>query len=142
MQALRRRLRQRSDVGTLSQMLRHLRALVKESSSIRSANHLFSSFRRSKSSNRHSSSRTTITKDHTQRPAGSRSNRLVRKTLLKMHPPVPLPRSAKRRGYYGWAMVDAGNFAIHILSQEARQKYFLNQSQWQLFPPQSTSADI
>ncbi|KAF8415647.1 hypothetical protein L210DRAFT_3585319, partial [Boletus edulis BED1] len=35
--------------------------------------------------------RTTITKDHTQRPAGSRSNRLVRKTLLKMHPPVPLP---------------------------------------------------
>ncbi|KAF8121942.1 hypothetical protein EV363DRAFT_1588259 [Boletus edulis] len=56
--------------------------------------------------------------------------RLVRKTLLKMHPPVPLPRSAKRRGYYGWAMVDAGNFAVHILSQEARQKYFLNQSQW------------
>jgi ribosomal silencing factor RsfS len=26
----------------------------------------------------------------------------------------------------GWAMVDAGNFAVHILSKEARQKYFEN----------------
>lgn len=47
-----------------------------------------------------------------------------------MQPPVTLPRNAKRRGHHGWAMVDAGNFVVHILSQEARQKYFLNQSQW------------
>ncbi|KIJ16729.1 hypothetical protein PAXINDRAFT_112742 [Paxillus involutus ATCC 200175] len=56
--------------------------------------------------------------------------RLVRKTLLKMDPPVILPPNSKRRGHHGWAMVDAGNFAVHIVSREARQKFFLNQSQW------------
>ncbi|KAF9246108.1 hypothetical protein BU15DRAFT_39587 [Melanogaster broomeanus] len=56
--------------------------------------------------------------------------RLVRKTLLKMDPPVTLSPNSKRRGHHGWAMVDAGNFAVHILSGEARRKYFLNQSQW------------
>ncbi|KIJ68926.1 hypothetical protein HYDPIDRAFT_80914 [Hydnomerulius pinastri MD-312] len=56
--------------------------------------------------------------------------RLVRKTLLKMDPPVTLPPNSKRRGHYGWAMVDAGNFAVHILSREAQQKYFKNQTAW------------
>ncbi|KAF8447466.1 hypothetical protein L210DRAFT_3501128 [Boletus edulis BED1] len=177
MQALRRRLRQRSDVGTLSQMLRHLRALgswTLNLSTIENLPHTSSqnrmnSSRPSRSSKRAlpyaqpitfsrasdarsqgtvtHSSRTTITLPKTipkgrwgrsrpysgegiQDDQGGISNWVVTAQLLKMHPPVPLPRSAKRRGYYGWAMVDAGNFAVHILSQEARQKYFLNQSQW------------
>ncbi|KAH7889265.1 hypothetical protein F5I97DRAFT_1934210 [Phlebopus sp. FC_14] len=56
--------------------------------------------------------------------------RLVRKTLLKMDPPVSLPPNSKRRGHYGWAMLDAGTFAVHILSRDARLKYFENQAQW------------
>ncbi|KAF8415138.1 hypothetical protein L210DRAFT_3587949, partial [Boletus edulis BED1] len=46
---------------------------------------------------------------HYQRPypkaGGVAVEQASAKKLLKMHPPVPLPRSAKRRGYYGWAMV-------------------------------------
>lgn len=56
--------------------------------------------------------------------------RLVRKTLLTMDPPVLLPPNSKRRGYNGWAMIDAGNFAVHVLSRDARQKYFENINQW------------
>ncbi|KAF7968570.1 hypothetical protein HWV62_30115 [Athelia sp. TMB] len=53
--------------------------------------------------------------------------RVVRKTLLSMQPPVALPqKSAKSRPTGGWAMIDAGNFAVHIMSKEARAKYFEN----------------
>ncbi|KAG5646646.1 hypothetical protein DXG03_002636 [Asterophora parasitica] len=50
--------------------------------------------------------------------------RTVRKTLLTVEPPLPLPPNSKRRMHNGWAMIDAGDFAIHILSKEAREKYF------------------
>lgn len=46
--------------------------------------------------------------------------------LLSIKPPIPLPPNSKRRMHNGWAMIDAGNFAVHILSKEARQKYFEN----------------
>ncbi|KAH8833812.1 hypothetical protein DL96DRAFT_1810199 [Flagelloscypha sp. PMI_526] len=50
--------------------------------------------------------------------------RVIRKTLLGMQPPVLLPTNSKQRMQNGWAMVDAGQFAVHILSREARLKYF------------------
>ncbi|KAG1827002.1 uncharacterized protein BJ212DRAFT_1309802 [Suillus subaureus] len=50
--------------------------------------------------------------------------RQVRKTLLSMDPPLPLPPNSKRRMLNGWAMIDAGKFAVHILSRDARRKYF------------------
>ncbi|KZP20784.1 hypothetical protein FIBSPDRAFT_529225 [Athelia psychrophila] len=53
--------------------------------------------------------------------------RVVRKTLLSVQPPLPLPqKSAKGRPTNGWAMIDAGNFAVHIMSKQARMKYFEN----------------
>ncbi|KAF8894514.1 hypothetical protein BD779DRAFT_1501556 [Infundibulicybe gibba] len=51
--------------------------------------------------------------------------RVVRKTLLERQPPLPIPTNSKRRMHNGWAMVDAGDFAVHILSKEAREKYFM-----------------
>ncbi|KAH7923847.1 hypothetical protein BV22DRAFT_1092015 [Leucogyrophana mollusca] len=56
--------------------------------------------------------------------------RMVRKTLLEMQPPLPLPPNSKRKMHNGWAMIDAGNFAVHILSTEARQKYFERRTDW------------
>ncbi|KAI6131885.1 hypothetical protein EDD17DRAFT_1438992, partial [Pisolithus thermaeus] len=50
--------------------------------------------------------------------------RAVRKTLLTMDTPIRLPPSSKKRAHNGWAIVDAGNFAVHILSRDSRQKYF------------------
>ncbi|KAF8201431.1 hypothetical protein BJ912DRAFT_501304 [Pholiota molesta] len=54
--------------------------------------------------------------------------RLVRKTLLKMEPPVPLAPKRRTNGSE-WVLVDAGNFAIHVVSKAAREKYF-NQVDW------------
>ncbi|CDO69378.1 hypothetical protein BN946_scf184575.g3 [Trametes cinnabarina] len=56
--------------------------------------------------------------------------RIVRKTLLSVDPPLPLPPNSKRRVNGGWAMIDVGNFAIHILSKEAREKYFPDRREW------------
>ncbi|KAH6918637.1 hypothetical protein BKA70DRAFT_1554667 [Coprinopsis sp. MPI-PUGE-AT-0042] len=50
--------------------------------------------------------------------------RVVRKVLLDRTPPVTLPPKSRRQMQNGWAMIDAGNFAVHILSKEAREKYF------------------
>jgi len=50
--------------------------------------------------------------------------RMVRKTLLTAKPPLPLPPNSKRTFTDGWAMLDAGEFAVHVVSREARQKYF------------------
>ncbi|KAF8628470.1 hypothetical protein AX15_003982 [Amanita polypyramis BW_CC] len=50
--------------------------------------------------------------------------RVVRKSLLSHNPPLSLPPNHKRRLHNGWAMVDAGDFAVHILSAEARERYF------------------
>ncbi|KAH9484326.1 hypothetical protein JR316_0003807 [Psilocybe cubensis] len=55
--------------------------------------------------------------------------RLVRKTLLTREPPVPLaPKSRHARGTE-WVLIDAGSFAIHILSKASRERYF-NQVSW------------
>ncbi|KAG5727668.1 hypothetical protein E4T56_gene12260 [Termitomyces sp. T112] len=56
--------------------------------------------------------------------------RVVRKALLTIDPPLPLPPNAKRRMHNGWAMIDAGDFAVHILSREAREKYFDSSRAW------------
>ncbi|KAI8999020.1 hypothetical protein BD414DRAFT_476745 [Trametes punicea] len=56
--------------------------------------------------------------------------RTVRKTLLSVDPPLPLPPNSKRRVNGGWAMIDAGDFAIHIVSKEAREKYFPDRREW------------
>jgi ribosomal silencing factor RsfS len=40
-----------------------------------------------------------------------------------MEPPLGL--NSKERKHNGWAMVDAGYFAVHVLSKEAREKYFM-----------------
>lgn len=44
--------------------------------------------------------------------------------LLTHLPPLPLPPNIKRRVNGGWAMIDAGDFAVHIVSKEAREKFF------------------
>lgn len=41
-----------------------------------------------------------------------------------MEPGLELAPNSKRRMDYGWAMVDAGDFAVHVLSKDAREKYF------------------
>lgn len=46
------------------------------------------------------------------------------KQLLSVEPPLPLPPNSKRRTHNGWALIDAGDFAVHILSKEAREKYW------------------
>ncbi|KAH8117586.1 hypothetical protein DFH11DRAFT_1575900 [Phellopilus nigrolimitatus] len=46
------------------------------------------------------------------------------KQLLKAEPPVSLPPNRKRREQDGWGMLDAGDFAVHVLSRSAREKYF------------------
>jgi len=56
--------------------------------------------------------------------------RVIRKALLTVDPPLPLPPNSKRRMHNGWAMIDAGDFAVHILSKEAREKYFSKWSEW------------
>ncbi|EMD34434.1 hypothetical protein CERSUDRAFT_107608 [Gelatoporia subvermispora B] len=50
--------------------------------------------------------------------------RIVRKTLLTAVPPLPIAPNLKKRYDSHWIMIDAGEFAVHILSQRAREKYF------------------
>ena len=50
--------------------------------------------------------------------------------LLTADPPLPLPPNNKRRANGAWAMIDAGDFAVHILSKEAREKYFPDRRDW------------
>jgi len=50
--------------------------------------------------------------------------RIVRKSLLSNDPPVQLPPNKKRRVQDGWGVLDAGDFAVHVLSRSARQKFF------------------
>jgi len=56
--------------------------------------------------------------------------RLVRKTLLSMDPPLQLSKKTRKDIHDGWAMVDAGEFAVHVLSAGARGRYFENRSLW------------
>ncbi|TRM57567.1 hypothetical protein BD626DRAFT_514316 [Schizophyllum amplum] len=48
----------------------------------------------------------------------------VRRTLSSMDPPIALPLNQKRGTYNGWAMIDAGSFAVHIMSKPIRDKFF------------------
>ncbi|KIP07979.1 hypothetical protein PHLGIDRAFT_29806 [Phlebiopsis gigantea 11061_1 CR5-6] len=50
--------------------------------------------------------------------------RIVRKSLLSAQPPLPLPIKRKREVSDGWQMIDAGEFAVHIVSQAAREQFF------------------
>ncbi|KAJ7109295.1 hypothetical protein C8R44DRAFT_635362 [Mycena epipterygia] len=50
--------------------------------------------------------------------------RVVRKTLLAVEPPLPIPPNSKQRVNNGWAMIDAGTFAVHVLSKQAKERYF------------------
>ncbi|KII88987.1 hypothetical protein PLICRDRAFT_108890 [Plicaturopsis crispa FD-325 SS-3] len=56
--------------------------------------------------------------------------RVIRKTLLTMQPPLPLPPNSKRRDHNGWALVDAGDFAVHVLSKDAWERYFGDPQRW------------
>ncbi|PPQ78082.1 hypothetical protein CVT25_015616 [Psilocybe cyanescens] len=55
--------------------------------------------------------------------------RLVRKTLLTREPPVPLAPKSRHSSGTEWVLIDAGTFAIHIVSKGARERYF-NQVAW------------
>ncbi|KAJ3726158.1 hypothetical protein C8R42DRAFT_694827 [Lentinula raphanica] len=50
--------------------------------------------------------------------------RLVRKSLLAAQPPLPLPPNSKRRMQNGWAIIDGGDFVVHVLSKGVRERYF------------------
>ncbi|KAJ7285925.1 hypothetical protein C8J57DRAFT_652892 [Mycena rebaudengoi] len=50
--------------------------------------------------------------------------RIARKQLLSVEPPLPIPPNSKQRVNNGWAMIDAGSFAVHLVSKEARLRYF------------------
>ncbi|EIW85000.1 hypothetical protein CONPUDRAFT_149864 [Coniophora puteana RWD-64-598 SS2] len=56
--------------------------------------------------------------------------RTVRKTLLGLTPPVPLPPKSKRRMNNGWAMIDAGNFIVHVVGKDTKAKYFSHNQEW------------
>ncbi|KAF7796934.1 hypothetical protein EIP86_008120 [Pleurotus ostreatoroseus] len=57
--------------------------------------------------------------------------RVVRKTLLSTEPPLALPHNHKRRVSDGWSMLDVGEFAVHIVSRAARERYFPAERRWQ-----------
>ncbi|KAJ3810653.1 hypothetical protein F5876DRAFT_41338 [Lentinula aff. lateritia] len=50
--------------------------------------------------------------------------RQVRKFLLTAQPPLLLPPNSRRRMQNGWALVDGGDFAVHVLSKGVRERYF------------------
>jgi ribosomal silencing factor RsfS len=50
--------------------------------------------------------------------------RVIRKTLLGHEPPFLLPPKSRRQAGTGWVMIDAGPFAVHVLSKDARERYF------------------
>jgi len=50
--------------------------------------------------------------------------------LLSTDPPLQLPRNTRKDTYDEWAMVDAGEFAVHVLSAAARWRYFGDRSLW------------
>ncbi|KAA1471304.1 hypothetical protein DENSPDRAFT_103783 [Dentipellis sp. KUC8613] len=56
--------------------------------------------------------------------------RLVRKTLSSAQPPLTLPLNSRRAINDGWAMLDAGDFAVHVVSGSARERFFSNRESW------------
>ena len=47
-----------------------------------------------------------------------------------MDPPLQLSKKTRTDTHDGWAMVDAGEFAVHVLSAQARERYFSERSRW------------
>ncbi|VDC07805.1 unnamed protein product [Peniophora sp. CBMAI 1063] len=54
----------------------------------------------------------------------------TRKSMVAHNRPVHLPTRSQWKVDSGWKMVDANDFAIHILTKEARQTYFENTDVW------------
>ncbi|KAK0483561.1 hypothetical protein IW261DRAFT_1561375 [Armillaria novae-zelandiae] len=50
----------------------------------------------------------------------------VVRVLLEVNPPLPIPPNLKGRMLNEWAMIDAGDFAVHVLSRAVRERYFVN----------------
>ncbi|KZT60370.1 hypothetical protein CALCODRAFT_553654 [Calocera cornea HHB12733] len=50
--------------------------------------------------------------------------RSTRAVLTKQHPELRLPPRSRRAALDGWAMLDLGDTAVHILSRSARDKWF------------------
>lgn len=50
--------------------------------------------------------------------------------LLSMDPPLQIPKKTRKDIHDGWTMVDAGEFAVHVLSAKARERYFGDRSIW------------
>ena len=50
--------------------------------------------------------------------------------FLSHEPPILLPPKSRRQAETGWVMIDAGPFAVHVLSKDAREKYFNHQTEW------------
>ncbi|EKM55900.1 uncharacterized protein PHACADRAFT_256835 [Phanerochaete carnosa HHB-10118-sp] len=50
--------------------------------------------------------------------------RVVRKSLLSVDPPLPLAQKRRRPVNDGWLMIDAGEFAVHVVSRAAREQFF------------------
>ncbi|EJU05469.1 hypothetical protein DACRYDRAFT_43354, partial [Dacryopinax primogenitus] len=48
--------------------------------------------------------------------------RSLRVLLSKQHPSLPLPPRTRKQAEDGWAMLDLGDTAVHILSRTARDK--------------------
>ncbi|KZT24120.1 hypothetical protein NEOLEDRAFT_1242818 [Neolentinus lepideus HHB14362 ss-1] len=72
-----------------------------------------------------------VVKEGTERRGAVESVvRLVRRSLCKMQPPLHLPPQNRRKVNDTWAMVDGGNFAVHILSKSAKEKYFTRMDEW------------
>jgi len=53
----------------------------------------------------------------------------IRSTLQHIDPTLPIPRNRRQFTEEGWAMIDVGDVAIHVLSKAARHKYF-GSEQW------------
>lgn len=50
--------------------------------------------------------------------------------LLSVDPPLALPHNHKRKVEDGWSMLDVEDFAVHIVSRVAREKYFPAERRW------------
>jgi ribosomal silencing factor RsfS len=52
--------------------------------------------------------------------------RSARTNLVTSHPHLPLPPKSVARGqtHDGWGMLDIGDSVVHIISKQARQKWF------------------
>jgi len=50
--------------------------------------------------------------------------------LAKFDKRIVLPPRTQRQVDQGWTMIDANDFAIHIVSKDAREKFFGSTDVW------------